>query len=270
MAKNFANIRQEKRYSPKEINGIWKENFRTVDVSNADANRSHLNITVSPLLFENYDDFAATRREQIRIANKQRKSNERKARMPGITKNQKTGKEKYRAMMQEFIFTHSPGAMTEDESIRYCKLAYEFIKNWFDECNIILAVIHLDETTPHIHIWTDYYDKFDNRFIQSVLQDKGKTDINAIRDAWREWLTEEGFDLLRQDGSVVGDKHDGSKADKNKGDLKKQIVELNEKIKTLTEVNVFQQNENSVLNKELDITKKERDNLKKGKKYLDT
>ena len=268
MTRNYGIISHEKRYSRAEINGIWAENERKIIGKNVDSTRSHYNITVVPLSFNNYDHFVEIRREQIRVANKQRKANETKSRMRTMTKDPKNGKSTPLSLMHEFVFTHSNGALTPDESIRYCILAYEFIKNWFNECNIILAVIHLDEETPHIHIWADYYNKFDNRFEENVLQKKDKTDINKIRNAWQKKLVEEGFDLLKQDGSVVGEKHDGSKADKNKGDLKKQIVALNEKIKTLTEVNVFQQNENSVLKKELDSTKKERDNLKKEKSIL--
>lgn len=268
MKQNYAIIRQEKRSEPSEVNGIWAENIRSILGNNVDESRSHLNITLTPLSFENHDHFYKTRQEQIRIANRHRLANESKSRMPQRKRDKKTGDLKHSAMMQEFVFTHSNGALTLEESIRYCRLAHEFIKKWFDQCNVISSIIHLDETTPHIHIWTDYYDKFDNRFFQSDLQDMEKTDINKIRNAWQKKLVEEGFDLLKQDGSVVGEKHDGSKADKNKGDLKKQIVELKKIIKTLTEVNVFQQNENSVLNKELDVTKKERDNLKKEKSTL--
>ena len=93
----------------------------------------------------------------------------------------KFGKRKYLSLMQELVFTHSNGAMSLDESIRYCKLAYEFIVSWFAVCNVFLAIIHLDEDTPHIHIWVDYFNKFDNRFEESVLQAKGKTDINKMR-----------------------------------------------------------------------------------------
>ena len=264
MADNYAIVRHQKRRGPEMINGIWAENIRSILGKNVDDNRSHLNITVTPLAFDNYDHFVAIRGEQIQVANKQRKANEKQARMRCVTKDMKTGKSKHLALMQEFVFTHSNGAMGIDESIRYCTLAHKFIMNWFDTWNIISSIIHLDETTPHIHIWTDYYDKFDNRFNQSVLQDKGKTDINAIRYAWQKMLIEEGFDLLKQDGSVVGAEHDGSKADKNKGDLKKQIVDLTENLKSLQESKFVLKNENDDFKKEniaLVASSKEKDVL---------
>jgi hypothetical protein len=250
---NYAIIRHEKRYGPDMVNGIWAENIRSILGNNVDKSRSHLNITVTPLEFDNYDDFVNTRKQQIRITNKQRHPLEKKARMPRVKKDKKTANPKFPALMQEFVFTHSHGALPENESIRYCELAYKFISEWFGECNILLAVIHLDEETPHVHIWTDYYNKFENRFIQSILQDDGKTDIRAIRDAWQKKIEEEGFELIKQDGRVVGDKHDGSKADKNKGDLKKQINELTATVNSLEESKLVLENDNAVLRKEIKL-----------------
>jgi len=88
MANNYAIVRQNKRYSPGQVNGIWAENIRSILGKNVDEHRSHLNIIITPLIFQNYDHFFLTRKEQIRIANKQRVINEKKARirdMPPIT-----------------------------------------------------------------------------------------------------------------------------------------------------------------------------------------
>lgn len=246
MSNNYAIVRQLKRYSPDEVNGIWAENKRSIMGNNVDKNRSHLNIKIVPLPFKNYDHFIKTRSKQIDAANKKRDANERQARMRYIRKD-KIGKRKYLSLMQELVFTHSNGAMSLEESIRYCTLAYEFIVSWFAECNVFLAVIHLDEETPHIHIWVDYFNKFDNRFEESVLQAKGKTNINKIRDAWQKKIEEEGFSLIKQDGSVVGGKHDGPKADKSKGDLKKLNEELTHEVETLKNENDDLKKENSVL-----------------------
>ena len=259
--KNYAIIRHEKRYGPDMVNGIWAENIRSILGNNVDKSRSHLNITVTPLEFDNYDDFVNTRKQQIRITNKQRHPLGKKARIPRITKDKITSKQKYPSLMQEFVFTHSHGALTENESIRYCRLAYEFVVNWFDMCNIILAVIHLDEETPHIHIWVDYYNKFENRFVQSILQDEGKTDINSIRNAWQKKIEGEGFNLLKQDGSVVGSKHDGTKADKVKGDLKKQNEEFTAIVTSLDESILVLKNENDVLIKQMVAINMEKDAL---------
>jgi len=250
---HYAIIRHEKRYGPDQVNGIWAENSRGIMGKNVNKNRSHLNITIVPNMFKNYDEFVETRRQQIQNSNQMRHPLEKKARMPRVKKDKKTANPKFTALMQEFVFTHSHGALPENESIRYCELAYKFISEWFAECNILLAVIHLDEETPHVHIWTDYYNKFENRFIQSSLQDAGKTDINAIRNAWQQKIEEEGFELMKQDGSVVGDKHDGSKADKNKGNLKKQINELTATVNSLEESKLVLENDNAVLRKEMNL-----------------
>lgn len=235
------------------VNGVWAENSRGIMGENVDKNRSHLNITIVPNMFKNYDEFVETRRQQIQNANKKRHPLEKKGRIPRVTKDKITNKQKYPSMMQEFVFTHSHGALTENESIRYCQLAYKFISEWFAECNILLAVIHLDEETPHVHVWTDYYNKFENRFIQSSLQDAGKTDINAIRNAWQQKIEEEGFELVKQDGSVVGDRHDGTKADKNMGELKKQINGLTATVNSLEESKLVLENDNAVLRKEINL-----------------
>ena len=250
---HYAIIRHEKRHGPEMVNGVWLENTRSIYGKNVDKNRIHFNITLSPLRFKNYEDFVQKRKNQIHNANKMRHSLQTKARMPRVKKDKWTGNPKFPALMQEFVFTHSHGALPENESIRYCELAYKFISEWFAECNILLAVIHLDEETPHVHIWTDYYNKFENRFIQSSLQDAGKTDINAIRNAWQQKIEEEGFELVKQDGSVVGDRHDGTKADKNMGELKKQINGLTATVNSLEESKLVLENDNAVLRKEMNL-----------------
>jgi len=268
MAENYAIIRQQKRYTPSEINGIWAENIRSIMAENVDIDRSDLNITLAPLAFDNYDHYVETRRKQINLANKKRSEHEKAARFRNKTTNHKTGARQYLSLMQEFVFTHSNGALDKDESIKYCKLAYEFVVNWFTECNVFLAIIHLDEKTPHVHIWVDYFNKFDNRFEESVLQAKGKTDINKIRDAWYEKIEEEGFNLQKQDGSVIGSKHDGSKADKIKGDLKKQLEEVTRQYSILKSSDKKKDEQILELQKKLKVSSSISEEMKDLKKNL--
>jgi len=217
----YAIIRQIKIKAKDEWNGISAHNKRETSPKNVQKQNTHKNITLIKNPYRNFDDFIEKKRTQIREANKKNGTNHRM-----LKKNTKGKyKDEIKSTTQELIFTHSHDAMTEAESIEFLKLALEFIKEFYPELEIISAVIHLDEETPHIHIDVAYFDVNQCRFIQKFLQDAGRTDFDNIRDAWENKLKDTKFEKLkRQDGSVVGDKHDGSKADIHIAELKKQTA----------------------------------------------
>ncbi len=170
--------------------------------------------------------------------------------------NKETNREEYESMMMDFSFSHSPGIMTESDSIEYLKLAHQFIVDWFPDNEVFSSVIHLDEKTPHSHIWVSFFDEKDNRFNQRKLRSQRKTDITLIRNAFQTYLKDTKFKYLKkQDGKVVG-KHgyDGSKANTKLGKAQTIIKKKNETIATLKEVNA----ENKQLRAELEEIKAER------------
>jgi len=235
--KDFAIIRHEKIKGEDHFNGLAAHNRREYFSKNIDRSRTDKNITLTPFAYKNFQDFVEAKRKMIREMNKR---NGTKNRMLRKLKNKKTGEKEYPSMAQEFIFTYSPGALTEEQGIRYLKLADKFLREWFADFEVIASIIHLDETTPHLHFDLSYFDMVQGKFRQAELQAEGKTDINAIRQAWDEYLQDTEFEHLHpQDGSVVGERH-LSKASleiaslKNelqavKSDLDRSEVDLSEK-----------------------------------------
>jgi len=223
MASNFATIRQTKVKSADQHNALNAHNNRAISGSNINKTKTHSNITLTPTQYNNFDDFIASKKTAIREANAKRKNGEKKARFPREVLNKKTNKKELPALSQEFIFSHSHKALSEEESIEYLKRADLFIKKWFPSCEVLSSIIHLDEKTPHIHIHISYFDENENRFIQKTLSQKGKTDINEIRKAFQKEVADE-FELLKQDGSVVSKEDHQAKASTEIAELKEQIA----------------------------------------------
>ena len=223
MGKNYNIIRQEKIKSEEHFNGLVAHNKREYFSSNIDKSRTHKNITLTPCRYANFSDFVECKKNDIREHNKKHKT---KNRMLRKLKNKKTGEREYPSMAQEFIFTHSSGAMSEIESIKYLKLADKFLREWFGDCEVISSIIHLDETTPHLHFDVSYFDTSLGKFRQAELQKEGKTDINNIRKAWQKYLRDTEFRYLAmQDGSVVGDRPHERKASLQVVQLRKELQE---------------------------------------------
>lgn len=219
MPQNYAIIRQTKVKGAKQSNALSNHNTRKIITSNIDRSKSHKNIVLKPSPYQAYDDFVFRKKKQIKEHNKK---NGTKNRFVQKREDKKTKKKEYLAMSQEFIFTHSPNALNEMKSIEYLKCADRFIREWFQNCEIISSIIHLDEETPHIHIEASYFDMVRNKFIQKELYEHGKTDIKKIRDAFQKEVADE-FGLKKQDGSVVN--HHEYHADKEKGEMRRIINE---------------------------------------------
>ena len=220
--KKYAIIRFQKIKNADQHNAIAPHNFREFSGENIDRSRTGKNIIITPPRYINFDAFVNAKREGIRQGNLQRKPGERKARFPRQVTNKKTKEKEFPALSQEFVFTHSPGAMSEVESIEYLRRADQFIRNWFQDCEVLSSVIHLDETTPHLQIHISYFDQNEKRFVQKALSQAGLTDIDAIRNAFQKEVAED-YDLIKQDGQVVGKQYDGSKASIKIGRLKEKL-----------------------------------------------
>jgi len=224
----FAIIRQSKIKGEEHFNGLAAHNKREYHSKNIVKERSHKNITLSPFIYRNFQEFVANKRKLIFEGNKK---NGTKNRMLRSLKNKKTGEKELPSMAQEFIFTHSPDALTEVDSIEYLKLADKFLREWFKGLEVLGSVIHLDETTPHLHFDVTYFDLNRAKFCQSELQDQGKTDIVAIREAWNAYLVGTKFeDLKMQDGSVVEARQHQSKASLEIAELKAEVLRLQEQL----------------------------------------
>ncbi len=121
-----------------------------------------------------------------------------------------------------------------EETKRYFKTAYDFVCNYknLGEENIISAVVHLDEETPHMHLTfipvVDSKDKSGNTIRKIGGNDFGK-DRNSymiLQDRFYECIRLNGFNLERG-------KNNPNKTHKTVEELKEQtnFYEIKEKIK---------------------------------------
>ena len=94
----------------------------------------------------------------------------------------------------------------EDETKRYFKTAYEFVKNYknLGEEYILSANVHLDEITPHMHLtFIPVIHSFDTKSGKQVEKLccsefwKGKDSYKILQDNFHKYMVRSGFDLER-------------------------------------------------------------------------
>ena len=111
-------------------------------------------------------------------------------------------------IMCEMVFTSNQKFFDEigyEESKRYFQESYNFICNYknLGEENIISAVVHIDEDTPHMHLLfipvVHTKDKQGNKIDKICSRDfwKGKNSYRDLQNAYFKHITEKGFNLER-------------------------------------------------------------------------
>ncbi len=108
----------------------------------------------------------------------------------------------------EFIITSDKNFFNTigiNETKRYFETAYEFVCNYnnLNEKNIISAVVHMDEETPHMHLVyvpvvtaTDKEGNTYNKISASEFW-KGKNSYSILQDSFFEHMSLAGFELER-------------------------------------------------------------------------
>lgn len=117
----------------------------------------------------------------------------------------------------EYIITASPEFfenLSQQEIKRYFETAYKFVcgfKN-LGEQYIISAKVHLDESTPHLHLVylpvVHTIDKKSGKNIEKLCCTdfwKGKNSYKYLQDNFYDYITKSGFDLER--GDTKDNKH---------------------------------------------------------------
>ena len=92
-----------------------------------------------------------------------------------------------------------------EETKRYFKESYKFVCNYknLGEKYIVSAAVHLDETTPHMHlVYTPVIhtkDEKGNPIDKICARDfwRGKDSYRKLQNAFHEYITSKGFDLER-------------------------------------------------------------------------
>lgn len=101
----------------------------------------------------------------------------------------------------------------EKETRRYFETAYKFVANYqnLGEKFIVSAKVHLDETTPHLHIMyipvIDTKDKKERPIKKISCSEfwKGKDSYGKLQDNFYKYITKSGFDLER--GNTKNNEH---------------------------------------------------------------
>ena len=92
-----------------------------------------------------------------------------------------------------------------EETKRYFKESYKFVCNYknLGEKYIVSATVHLDETTPHMHLVyipvIHTKDKDGNKIDKICARDfwRGRNSYRELQNAFHEYITSKGFDLER-------------------------------------------------------------------------
>lgn len=94
----------------------------------------------------------------------------------------------------------------ENETKRYFQVAYDFVKDYqnLGEQYIVSAKVHLDETTPHLHIVfipvIHKLDRKSGKIIDKISCSefwKGKDSYKKLQDSFYKCVKDNGFDLER-------------------------------------------------------------------------
>jgi len=175
----YAILRIEKIKSRAEIAGRSNHNHRHIPVPNAD---DKINNTILTGTSDAESDW------QSRIDEL------------GITKLRKNGVLAYEVLLtfshdkkeQMLNLTNKQGELALD---RWCNDSIEFLNKKFNKKNVVNAVLHLDEATPHIHaiIVPEHNGKMNARHFTG-----GKSKMRKIQDEYFECLKPAFSRLLRR------------------------------------------------------------------------
>ena len=185
---NYAIVRNEK-LTRAEVNGKGTHNDRKAKNhtnKDIDPTRTHLNYYIKKNNYTYTKEFDKLRKEQ-NLAGHLRENS---------------------IIMCQMIFTSDQeffAKIGEEETKRYFDECYKFICNYknLGEENIISAVVHLDEGTPHLHLMfvpvVHTKDK-ENKSIKKICARdfwKGRDSYRKLQDAYFEHVKRKGFDLDR-------------------------------------------------------------------------
>lgn len=155
----------------------------------------------------------------------------------------------YTNLLCEFIITSDREffeGIGKEETKRYFKVAYEFVASYqnLGDDFIISAKIHMDETTPHMHIvFIPVIHKMDTKSgklthkIACSEYWKGKDSYKKLQDAFYKYVTDKGFDLER--GKNINAEHLSTEKFKQVTEYENIKFEMeNKKIKRVDETNL--------------------------------
>ncbi|KRE00891.1 plasmid recombination enzyme, partial [Bacillus sp. Root239] len=121
-------------------------------------------------------------------------------------------------------------AMSPDEQRKYFEASLDHIAGKYGQHNILYAVVHNDEATPHMHV--GFVPITDDRRLAAKEYFHGKTKIRRIQDDFHNYMNKRGYDIERGEPSELQHKsvHEFKKQEREK-ELKhlQQLVAHKEK-----------------------------------------
>ncbi|MGE1115726.1 MobV family relaxase [Priestia megaterium] len=136
-------------------------------------------------------------------------------------------------LVAEFFVSASPEymhAMSLDEQRKYFEAALDHISGKYGGQNILYAVVHNDESTPHMHV--GFVPITEDRRLAAKEYFHGKTKIRRIQDDFHNYMNKRGYDIERGEPSELQHKsvHEFKKQEREK-ELKhlQQLVAHKEK-----------------------------------------
>lgn len=190
-----------------DLGGIGKHNLDRISATNEDIDRSRSdeNITLvnCPGSYGQMFDFVT---EDLRRQHEEQMKTARKDR-------QKSFREKINSdrsdVACEFLMSASPDyfeGKSPEEIEEWGKASLDFVskKIGIEEKNILHAVVHMDEKTPHLHVVAvPLVKKYDGRRKEEVLAIsrrhfiKTREDMAKVQTDYVDFMNERGFDLER-------------------------------------------------------------------------
>ncbi|WP_101875778.1 MobV family relaxase [Lachnoclostridium edouardi] len=134
--------------------------------------------------------------------------------------------------LAEFVVTVPSDIEGPDNIKRYCSVVVDHFSDKIGKENLISAVIHMDEATPHMHL--DFTPiTVDHRL--SSKQIMTREFLTKLHDELPEILKKAGFEVERGTPVVAAEKAEKSRSIREyKKDMEKEKKELGRQIKALT------------------------------------
>lgn len=120
--------------------------------------------------------------------------------------------------------------MSNDQMHDYFKTCHDYFVDRFGKENVLSSKIHLDESTPHMHLHFMPIDKETGRLQARTTMNKAA--LNEIHDEIPERLRAKGFDVVRGSGEKTKEKLDIHQY-KAKKEFEKEVESLGKEIETL-------------------------------------
>lgn len=131
MSKKYAIYARKSFHKTSDFTGAFNHNFRLEVTPNIDTSKSHLNRELIPL------------REGEKTYTQAYKRRLKEGGVKNVQKNNVLG--------EDIMLTYSRNAISEDDLEAWIKVNLDWLDRRFGRENIISAVLHLDESSPHIH-----------------------------------------------------------------------------------------------------------------------